>query len=347
MHTANNFKSSSNIKTEKIEYKLDEKNYLISLIYNSEEIAFNIKSRLPLQYDQFESKFNLSDMKTMNQFFAQFTNIEKIAGLYSNLFKNKKINISEEKDELNLSFMNITDDIINLSIKKKEFAGDEKYDKLLDIMKSLINEIKELKSENKKMKEQIDELTKFKLEIEEERREKKKYYSLKDSNILNDPEKIKMISDWINPNKKIIYNQIYKATRDGGTGKNFHSHCDNKGPTLTLINSTNGYIFGGFISISWEGPENWTYKSNDDSAFIFSINNKIKYPIQDKSSVIYNQINYGPDFGSNDIFLCQNFLNDNSNQCNRYKYYNASPEKLSGGTTFQVKELEVYSVKIE
>ena len=236
MNTANNFKPSSNMKTEKIEYKLDEKNYLISLIYNSEEIAFNIKSRLPLQYDQFESKFNLSDMKTMNQFFAQFTNIEKIAGLYSNLFKNKKINISEEKDELNLSFMNITDDIINLSIKKKEFAGDEKYDKLLDIMKSLINEIKELKSENKKMKEQIDELTKFKLEIEEER-EKKKYYSLKDSNIFNDPEKIKMISDWINPNKKIIYNQIYKATRDGGTGKNFHSHCDNKGPTLTLINS--------------------------------------------------------------------------------------------------------------
>ena len=347
MNTANNFKPSSNMKTEKIEYKLDEKNYLISLIYNSEEIAFNIKSRLPLQYDQFESKFNLSDMKTMNQFFAQFTNIEKIAGLYSNLFKNKKINISEEKDELNLSFMNITDDIINLSIKKKEFAGDEKYDKLLDIMKSLINEIKELKSENKKMKEQIDELTKFKLEIEEERREKKKSYSLKDSNILNDPEKIKMISDWINPNKKIIYNQIYKATRDGGTGKNFHSHCDNKGPTLTLINSTNGYIFGGFISISWEGPKNWTYKSNDDSAFIFSIDNKIKYPVQDKSCVIYNQINYGPDFGSNDIYLCHNFLNKNSNQCNCYKYYNASPEKLSGGTTFQVKELEVYSVKIE
>ena len=347
MNTANNFKPSSNMKTEKIEYKLDEKNYLISLIYNSEEIAFNIKSRLPLQYDQFESKFNLSDMKTMNQFFAQFTNIEKIAGLYSNLFKNKKINISEEKDELNLSFMNITDDIINLSIKKKEFAGDEKYDKLLDIMKSLINEIKELKSENKKMKEQIDELTKFKLEIEEERREKKKSYSLKDSNILNDPEKIKMISDWINPNKKIIYNQIYKATRDGGTGKNFHSHCDNKGPTLTLINSTNGYIFGGFISISWEGPENWTYKSNDDSAFIFSIDNKIKYPIQNKSCVIYNQINYGPDFGSNDIYLCENFLNNNENQCNRCKYYNASPEKLSGGKNFQVKELEVYSVKIE
>jgi len=347
MNTANNFKPSSNMKTEKIEYKLDEKNYLISLIYNSEEIAFNIKSRLPLQYDQFESKFNLSDMKTMNQFFAQFTNIEKIAGLYSNLFKNKKINISEEKDELNLSFMNITDDIINLSIKKKEFAGDEKYDKLLDIMKSLINETKELKSENKKMKEQIDELTKFKLEIEEERREKKKLYSLKDSSILNDHEKIKMISDWINPNKKIIYNQIYKATRDGGTGKNFHSHCDNKGPTLTLINSTNGYIFGGFISVSWEVPGGWTYKSNDDSAFIFSIDNKIKYPIQDKSCVIYNHINFGPDFGSNDIYLCRNFLDDNSNQCNCYNYYNASPEKLSGGTTFQVKELEVYSVKIE
>ena len=71
---------------------------------------------------------------------------------------------------------------------------------------------------------------------------------------MKDKEKIKIISDWIIPNRNIIYNQIYKATRDGGTGKDFHVHCDNKGPTLTLIESTNGYIFGGYISISWESP---------------------------------------------------------------------------------------------
>ena len=189
-------------------------------------------------------------------------------------------------------------------------------------------------------------LIKFKLETEA-KRERKKYYKLKGSSILNDKEKIKMLSDWIDPNKKIKYELIYKATKDGGTGKSFHSHCDNKGPTLTLINSTDGFIFGGYISISWEGPQNWTHKGDDDSAFIFSIDNEIKYPSRDKSKVIYNHINFGPDFGYNDIYLCENFLKENKNQCNCYSFYKASREKMSGNRFFQVKELEVYSVQIE
>ena len=156
-----------------------------------------------------------------------------------------------------------------------------------------------------------------------------------------------MISNWIMPNRKIIYDQIYKATIDGGTGVSFHSHCDNKGPTLTLIESTNGYIFGGYISISWEAPSSWTYKGNDDNAFIFSINNELKFPIQDKSKVIYNDGKYGPDFGNNDIYLVkENFLKDSNNQCNSASY-NAPPEKIAGGKIFEVKELEVYTVKFE
>ena len=156
-----------------------------------------------------------------------------------------------------------------------------------------------------------------------------------------------MISNWINPNKKIIYTQIYKATKDGGTGKDFHKFCDNKKPTLTLFESTNGYIFGGYISISWEGPLNWTYKGNDDNAFIFSVNNQMKFPIQDKSKVIYNQRDYGPDFGNNDIYLDNsNFLNNDS-QCNNYNQYKAPPEKIAGGSKFRIKELEVYLVEFD
>ena len=93
-----------------------------------------------------------------------------------------------------------------------------------------------------------------------------------------------------------------------------------------------------------EGPSNWNFKGNDDSAFLFSINNKLKFPIQNKEKVIYNHKDYGPDFGSNNIYLNKDFLNNDS-ECNNYDQYKAPPEKLTGGSKFRIKELEVYLVQ--
>ena len=43
-----------------------------------------------------------------------------------------------------------------------------------------------------------------------------------------------------------------RASRDGFTASAFHSRCDNKGPTVTVVNS-DGNIFGGFTESAWEG----------------------------------------------------------------------------------------------
>ena len=45
---------------------------------------------------------------------------------------------------------------------------------------------------------------------------------------------------------------LYRASRDGWTASDFHSCCDNKGPTLTVIRSEN-YIFGGYTEQEWTG----------------------------------------------------------------------------------------------
>ena len=300
----------------------------------------------------------------------QFQDMEKIGILFINLFKNKKIVILEKKNEVIFSFMNIMEEKIRLSIMKKELDKDEKMVKLSEIIEKLVNEMKIIKKENKEIKEankkineelkeeikilkesnkkiknELEQLNKFKKDIEEK---EEKLHTLKNSSILKDKEKIKMISNWITPNKNIIYTQIYKATRDGGTAKDFHRLCDNKMPTLTLIESTNGYIFGGYITISWESPSDWTYKGNDDNAFIFSVNNNLKFSIQNKKYVIYLHKDC-VDFGNNDIYVASDFLNENSS-CNNYKGYNgynAPPEKIAGGSNFRIKELEVYLIQFE
>ena len=45
---------------------------------------------------------------------------------------------------------------------------------------------------------------------------------------------------------------LYRASRDGWAASNFHSCCDNKGPTVTVVKSGN-YIFGGYTEHHWDG----------------------------------------------------------------------------------------------
>jgi hypothetical protein len=74
------------------------------------------------------------------------------------------------------------------------------------------------------------------------------------------------------PNDK--WSLLYRATRDGFEPNDFHSKCDNKSNTLTIVKAKeSGFIFGGFTSVEWDGSDR--YKS-DLNAFIFSLTNKDK-----------------------------------------------------------------------
>ena len=44
--------------------------------------------------------------------------------------------------------------------------------------------------------------------------------------------------------------RCWHAKTDGLAASTFHSNCDGKGPTVTIIKSGN-YIFGGYTDVSW------------------------------------------------------------------------------------------------
>ena len=47
---------------------------------------------------------------------------------------------------------------------------------------------------------------------------------------------------------------IYRASEHGYTAKSFHECCDDvNGPTLVIIKSSGGWIFGGYTTQSWSG----------------------------------------------------------------------------------------------
>ena len=44
----------------------------------------------------------------------------------------------------------------------------------------------------------------------------------------------------------------YRATEHGWDASTFHSKCDFKGPTVTLV-KVDKFVFGGFTDLDWGG----------------------------------------------------------------------------------------------
>jgi hypothetical protein len=63
-------------------------------------------------------------------------------------------------------------------------------------------------------------------------------------------------------------NLLYRATRDGFTSQAFHSKCDGKENTITIIKNNLNYVFEGYTSSAWHSSEAW---NNDPNAFLFSL----------------------------------------------------------------------------
>jgi hypothetical protein len=65
---------------------------------------------------------------------------------------------------------------------------------------------------------------------------------------------------------------LWRGSRDGFGGDEFHRRCDGHANTLTLIQDINGNVFGGFTPVEWEST---TSTKADDSlrSFLFTLSN--------------------------------------------------------------------------
>jgi hypothetical protein len=139
---------------------------------------------------------------------------------------------------------------------------------------------------------------------------------------------------------------LFDSMEDGDSVSEFHSKCDNKGPTLTLIKTVNNRRFGGYTCMSWDESDTWKADSN---AFLFSLDKRKKI-LHDanQSSSIYCSGSYGPYFNS-DLMICNNFSRTLENY-SRLKYTYGKNDNtikkyfLAGSQVFIVSYLEVYKI---
>jgi len=75
--------------------------------------------------------------------------------------------------------------------------------------------------------------------------------SFEESVILTNENHRSVLKGWL-PSQEGKWRLLFRASRDGFEAAAFHSKCDNKGPTVTIVKSVHN-IFGGFTEESWDG----------------------------------------------------------------------------------------------
>jgi hypothetical protein len=97
---------------------------------------------------------------------------------------------------------------------------------------------------------------------------------------------------------------VYRGTRDGFKGEDFHKKIGGKGFLLMIFKTTLGKVFGGYTQVAWPID---TKDLKDDNAFMYSITHKEKYPIKkDHSRAIRNSnpvSTYLVVYGHDDCYL--------------------------------------------
>jgi hypothetical protein len=147
---------------------------------------------------------------------------------------------------------------------------------------------------------------------------------------------------------------LYRGSRDGFRASNFHEKCDNQTNTLTLIETTKDFIFGGFTPIAWDSSSG-SKSDNSGKSFLFSLKNPRKselrkFMLMSGQNAIYCTSSYGPWFpGNHDMIVYDNCNTSNSNYTNlggSYVNDTGIDGKLvfTGEQYFTVKEIEVFTI---
>ena len=175
------------------------------------------------------------------------------------------------------------------------------------------------------------------------------YISLNPNNysLITTEEDFKFFSLNINSNAKITYELLYKATIDGEDASVFHSKCDEKGATITVVKVLNGSKCGGYTPLSWKRDGCW---QNDPSlrSFVCNLDNKTKFNLRENYNHALdfhdNKLSY---FGGYTLQLTDKNLSNKNGKCQATDYQIQSPTDLIGinENKFQAVDIEIFLVK--
>jgi hypothetical protein len=288
--------------------------YNIHLAYNESSIL--ISACKLLSPHVYQNEYTMENFKKINKVFILFENLKSIYEYLTDKLNEKSVEIAENSINGNLmmkflcKFENNEKTIILTLSKNANININDKIEEISNFVQKMLNNIT------------ITNIN-----------------TMKDSTMVRLGEE-KILKSWIGMGLKVEFNLLYKASLHGYLPEDFHRHCDNQGPTLSIFETLTGARFGGFTRQCWDKSS--SYKE-DYSAFVFSLDRKQRYPVRNKKRAIYCYSGYFPTFGFGyDIFISEIGFGKST----IYFPHNSEMSKISGTNPFIVKDIEVFAVKI-
>ena len=357
------------------EYKLESEDKIFKIKLSlSSNIIIEIHELNKIQGSFYIKEFSLDELVKISRGFKICENINDAYEILEDIFEAKKYSIKLKEDNSIILNINVflpggRTQSAELSLNKKEINKNVLIEELVKKVNTLEEENKKLKEEiseikewkNKKL-EEISEIKEWKNKIEklfkEEIKEKEKIEKLGiDSKIIDNSNDLNFLvnrlinNDQILKQKKIKFNLLYRATRDGDYSDDFHSKVDNKNSTLTIIKTTSGSKFGVFLEVPFKQTGNCVV---DDKSFIFSLDLKKIYNSK-KGQYVLNDytVNKGTilDLNCQPIRIYNNCLSNNnsytetkSNVSFRFSGFERDYELNNNQKNFTVTEMETYQI---
>ena len=345
---------------------------------NTYSVTFTLGSSLEIEANQkdglikksFSNGFTLDEIKEKNSHFKQFNSLdEAYEELNYRINEEKKTTIDESENNLKIKIPvpNRLNKEIIFTLKQNNKNDNEKINDLAQLINKQNQEITDLKAEETKLKNEIDELKKEINDIKvrfntlSKSKERQTIDNLNSKIITENEECYNMdLKKWINPNKNIRAELLYRLSENGDKFETFHELCDKKGPTLTLFHiKENDYKVGIYTPLSWD--KKVQYKG-DMETFLFNLNKEEKYKkVKPEVSIFDCTSDNGPStyyFGCDKNYGCDSmkfiYFNDNYYNNSQYyidQYYERSHEILPNGTCknkkYEIIEAEVFKIMIE
>ena len=266
---------------------------------------------------------------------------------------NDNIQLTSMQSELNDKIDSVIKDMISYKSQNKQLQSE------ITFLNSLLEKYKDKDKDKDKDKENTFQSTKVKHTLSSLTStfnfNKTISFTTQPKIHLTQTERA-LLASWISPKSELTATLIYRASsNDNGDSGKFHLHCDNKHPTLTLIQTedetTTPKRFGGYTEQPWESS--LSVFKRDSKSFIFNLDDKQIHRIKPNSYAIWCDINHGPCFGGHDISLSDKCLqNKDSYIVNDYMFalkpqlHPQLQSNISDTTYFTVKEYEVYEIQM-
>ena len=294
---------------------IDINNHNIKLLIK--ELENDNENKILLITKKYETKLIFEDLKSTYKYFKMFDNYEETKNDFVELIKRngvKIINIDEDELVLCIDLKTMTNNLMNVSLKKVIMSAKEmidfyiselkdkgkKIDELNSEIKIIKNDIKlkddkivnlensfnDLKNRIDTLENKISDYSELKEKIPNIEKNLNKFIEsmnksntkiLNNSSIFQKSEEIQLLSNSISPDNDVSFKLVFSSKLYGENSQKLKAAYIGVKDILVIVKTKKNKRFGGYAHESFEDKE---FQKKDSRAFLFNLDKMKIIPIR-------------------------------------------------------------------